>query len=131
MPEMPVVMLAAQAAWKLPPETRPRACNCHPDYIRRTSPALSGLRAICDEREDGHPEHLTRGAIDLVPGPLRAPAQAGALPARFEGIVRRKRSGASEPSGFAGVRAWRAAQAPARRKPTGTAGQRKATRIPW
>ena len=92
---------------------------------------MSGLRAICDEREDEHLEHHTRGAIGLVLGPLRAPAQAGALPARFEGIVCRKRPGAPEPSGFAGARAWRAAQAPARRKPTGTAGQRKATRTYW
>ena len=92
---------------------------------------MSGSRAICDEREDGHPEHHTQGAIGLVFGPLRALAQAGALPARFEGIVRRKRFSASEPSGFAGARAWRAAQAPARRKPTGTAGQRKATRTYW
>ena len=92
---------------------------------------MSGLRAICDEREDGHPEHHTQGAIGLVFGPLRAPAQAGALPARFEGIVRRKRPGAPEPSGFAGARERRAAQAPARRKPTGTAGQRKATRTYW
>ncbi|KAI5891535.1 uncharacterized protein SCHCODRAFT_02668861 [Schizophyllum commune H4-8] len=81
-----------------------------------------------DQREDGHTEHHTLGAIGLVPGPLRAPAQAGVLPARFEGIVRRKRLGAPEPSGFAGARAWRAAQVPARRKPTGTTGQRTATR---
>ena len=65
---------------------------------------MSGSRAICDEREDGHPEHHTQGAIGLVFGPLRALAQAGALPARFEGIVRRKRFSASEPSGFAGAR---------------------------
>ena len=64
---------------------------------------MSGSRAICDEREDGHPEHHTRGAIGLVFGPLRAPAQAGALPARFEGIVCRKRPGAPEPSGLAGA----------------------------
>ncbi|KAL1663037.1 hypothetical protein GGF50DRAFT_116451 [Schizophyllum commune] len=108
-----------------------RASCSRPEYTRCTSPALSGLRAICDEREDEHPEHHTQGAIGLVPGPLRAPAQAGALPARFEGIVRRKRPGAPEPSGFAGARARRAAQVPARRKPTGTTGQRKATRIPW
>ena len=108
-----------------------RASCSRPDYTRRTSPALSGLRAIGDEREDGHPEHHIRGAIGLVFGPLRAPAQAGALPATFEGIVRRKRPGAPEPSGFAGARARRAAQVPARRKPTGTAGQRKATRTYW